>query len=111
MGFNRYMVECKFDYFGIGMCSVISFNRYMVECKYKFMASFIRVNAVLIDTWWNVNYFCWRGQCYYYSVLIDTWWNVNDRPNDFMTPSIFVLIDTWWNVNFVHVEYCRAYEF
>ena len=34
MGFNRYMVECKFD------------NTVTKEFE----------NLVLIDTWWNVNY-------------------------------------------------------
>ena len=55
----------------------MSFNRYMVECKYKFMTSFIWVNAVLIDTWWNVNVGYNGSGTGLYNVLIDTWWNVN----------------------------------
>ena len=34
---------------------------------------------VLIDTWWNVNYFGRVDVITAYRVLIDTWWNVNDR--------------------------------
>ena len=32
---------------------------------------------VLIDTWWNVNYFGRVDIITAYRVLIDTWWNVN----------------------------------
>ncbi len=32
-----------------------SFNRYMVECEYDFQKFLICTLAVLIDTWWNVN--------------------------------------------------------
>ena len=32
-------------------------------------------------------------------VLIDTWWNVNDK-HQYMDEEVHsVLIDTWWNVN------------
>ena len=32
---------------------------------------------VLIDTWWNVNYFFEINGIGGHAVLIDTWWNVN----------------------------------
>ena len=39
------------------------------------------------------------------AVLIDTWWNVNDKRKQ---PGYWlgkVLIDTWWNVNkYIHIE-------
>ena len=41
------------------------------------MTSFIWVNAVLIDTWWNVNVGYNGSGTGLYNVLIDTWWNVN----------------------------------
>ena len=33
------------------------------------------------------------------AVLIDTWWNVNTAPITVHTNCFIVLIDTWWNVN------------
>ena len=35
------------------------------------------VLPVLIDTWWNVNFFEYWMQKECDHVLIDTWWNVN----------------------------------
>ena len=32
------------------------FNRYMVECEFQYISYFIKTIIVLIDTWWNVNY-------------------------------------------------------
>ena len=55
--------------------------------------------AVLIETYWNVNRL-WRGRHWdLRRVLIETYWNVN-----FLSASIFsaekvVLIETYWNVN------------
>ena len=34
-------------------------------------------DAVLIDTWWNVNDIGLLVFRAYFGVLIDTWWNVN----------------------------------
>ena len=31
------------------------FNRYMVECEFNFYNCFVCTIYVLIDTWWNVN--------------------------------------------------------
>ena len=33
--------------------------------------------VVLIDTWWNVNYYLSNNHDQSNKVLIDTWWNVN----------------------------------
>ena len=56
---------------------ITSFNRYMVECELSRGYYRKRSEAVLIDTWWNVN--DKRKQPGYWlgKVLIDTWWNVN----------------------------------
>ena len=35
---------------------------------------------VLIDTWWNVNFFQTLKLPVQLLVLIDTWWNVNKEP-------------------------------
>ena len=32
-----------------------SFNRYMVECEFNFSGKMAQMSTVLIDTWWNVN--------------------------------------------------------
>ena len=49
----------------------------MVECELSRGYYRKRSEAVLIDTWWNVN--DKRKQPGYWlgKVLIDTWWNVN----------------------------------
>ena len=49
----------------------------MVECELSRVYYRKRSEAVLIDTWWNVN--DKRKQPGYWlgKVLIDTWWNVN----------------------------------
>ena len=55
----------------------MGFNRYMVECECKrFLSSSVLI-LVLIDTWWNVNYYGKISITSAYKVLIDTWWNVN----------------------------------
>ena len=56
---------------------------------------------VLIDTWWNVNFFRYFAAIFQSVVLIDTWWNVNVPTGDADLKRIQVLIDTWWNVNYV----------
>ena len=56
--------------------------------------------SVLIDTWWNVNYFFEINGIGGHAVLIDTWWNVNIVACGGLAWYIKVLIDTWWNVNF-----------
>ncbi len=55
--------------------------------------------AVLIDTWWNVNFVGGEVCELVNEVLIDTWWNVNLIPINVENPPEWVLIDTWWNVN------------
>ena len=35
------------------------------------------ITYVLIDTWWNVNYFFEINGIGGHAVFIDTWWNVN----------------------------------
>ena len=54
-GFNRYMVECEFEYIDKDLTGELSFNRYMVECEYQQLRLSHKINNVLIDTWWNVN--------------------------------------------------------
>ena len=54
---------------------------------------------VLIDTWWNVNFFLTSFSILLYKVLIDTWWNVNTNKLGAGVDAVEVLIDTWWNVN------------
>ena len=49
----------------------------MVECELTYRKSIFVDNKVLIDTWWNVNYFGRVDIITAYRVLIDTWWNVN----------------------------------
>ena len=50
----------------------------MVECEYVDGDANKSGVAVLIDTWWNVNYHRTGHYRFLCSVLIDTWWNVND---------------------------------
>ena len=38
------------------------FNRYMVECKFEKPQAFKRIIFVLIDTWWNVNHFAFWNE-------------------------------------------------
>ena len=54
--FNRYMVECELFYCHIRHHITPGFNRYMVECELCIYMSYFCPYAVLIDTWWNVNY-------------------------------------------------------
>ena len=51
----------------------------MVECESGSVVLLNRVNDVLIDTWWNVNYKTKVTVSKTASVLIDTWWNVNNN--------------------------------
>ena len=53
------------------------FNRYMVECEFQFLNRIFCHFLVLIDTWWNVNVFLLSFVTPAIVVLIDTWWNVN----------------------------------
>ena len=55
--------------------------------------------TVLIDTWWNVNFFQTLKLPVQLLVLIDTWWNVNKKLFNLSFTPFVVLIDTWWNVN------------
>ena len=41
----------------------------------------------------------WIGENSSDAVLIDTWWNVNQEPEEEKVGADAVLIDTWWNVN------------
>ena len=77
MGFNRYMVECKYSCFYLSFILAISFNRYMVECKFIGTCVSVPYLGVLIDTWWNVNLIAYKRIFCNVIVLIDTWWNVN----------------------------------
>ena len=54
--FNRYMVECELHHYLSSVCVHRGFNRYMVECECRNYCFGICRDAVLIDTWWNVNY-------------------------------------------------------
>ena len=56
----------------------VGFNRYMVECECRSVPRCRGWTVVLIDTWWNVNYFAAMSESVSPLVLIDTWWNVND---------------------------------
>ena len=99
-GFNRYMVECESaNIAGFRICFALRFNRYMVECEF-FPTMYVLIYAtVLIDTWWNVNFFDEYGAAWKNNVLIDTWWNVNGSIKQEEKQEVEVLIDTWWNVN------------
>ena len=59
-GFNRYMVECELSLFLYISDSFSRFNRYMVECEFFDIIKCTLTYTVLIDTWWNVNFFCKR---------------------------------------------------
>ena len=58
--FNRYMVECELSLFLYISDSFSRFNRYMVECEFFDIIKCTLTYTVLIDTWWNVNFFCKR---------------------------------------------------
>ena len=49
----------------------------MVECEFLQSHHIHRFQAVLIDTWWNVNRIKAKVFEEGKAVLIDTWWNVN----------------------------------
>ena len=49
----------------------------MVECKSPKPTEVSTTAPVLIDTWWNVNWFIIKNLKEVKKVLIDTWWNVN----------------------------------
>ena len=68
-----------------------------------------KVDIVLIDTWWNVNYDKNGAYFTFGRVLIDTWWNVNvGRIAEFYGAD-GVLIDTWWNVNHgKRIAFCNS---
>ena len=38
-GFNRYMVECEYEWYITRTDAWWGFNRYMVECEYKNLSS------------------------------------------------------------------------
>ena len=65
----------------------------------EYTAKHGKPEAVLIDTWWNVNFVYIRTESDVDKVLIDTWWNVNCMLDAIMSLAVSVLIDTWWNVN------------
>ena len=75
--FNRYMVECEYNYAYSTSKGLYCFNRYMVECEFIMTTRLILKTTVLIDTWWNVNCTYNQRPLRTYPVLIDTWWNVN----------------------------------
>ena len=79
--------------------NLLRFNRYMVECESTLILTSFPAHIVLIDTWWNVNYYAYLFLPNVAHVLIDTWWNVNTDKIVFSTQFVYVLIDTWWNVN------------
>ena len=49
----------------------------MVECEFLPATLPGDRECVLIDTWWNVNYYLFIELFERRNVLIDTWWNVN----------------------------------
>ncbi len=75
--FNRYMVECESKKNVNIYLKLLRFNRYMVECECVHKLDYSWRITVLIDTWWNVNYYSGCKDCTMPIVLIDTWWNVN----------------------------------
>ena len=93
------MVECELKKDIIFFNLLDSFNRYMVECEYLMSVVTTVIDAVLIDTWWNVNVFKPQNYITRGIVLIDTWWNVNPFQILNNRNAKRVLIDTWWNVN------------
>ena len=91
-----------------------------MECKYGLTSRAQERHRELIDTLWNVNYFCanffvgririnrYIMECKYicsndrnteYLELIDTLWNVNQLNDVEYDIVINELIDTLWNVN------------
>ncbi|GEM_PF-2173285 len=50
VGFNRYIVECKFDKIFYILKIIIRFNRYIVECKFIIVTWIILSRLDLIDT-------------------------------------------------------------
>ena len=54
MRFYRNIVECKVDLIQTNRVDVYSFNRNIVECKVPMMLLELLVDAVLIETLWNV---------------------------------------------------------
>ena len=50
MGFNRYIVECKFLMTVKLLWLQSRFNRYIVECKSAMMTEFVSFYEDLIDT-------------------------------------------------------------
>ena len=97
----------------------------MVECEYGMGVSYYSGDKVLIDTWWNVNFFAryvyrFMGRCFNrYMVececaIVGHLFGRSYSFNRYMvecesiplyhaSPGVAVLIDTWWNVNC----YCR----
>ena len=49
------MVECELNSGTDTTTKSYSFNRYMVECEFNFSGKMAQMSTVLIDTWWNVN--------------------------------------------------------
>ena len=118
------MVECELKVvYHIELMSG-GFNRYMVECEFAYYERNIINWAVLIDTWWNVNY------CLYHSGISASGFNrymvecesnvswffydFDSGFNRYMVECefqnymmiwlhVWVLIDTWWNVNWNQV--------
>ena len=109
------------------------FNRYMVECEWNIYLASSRLRWVLIDTWWNVNYYRhllvskmverfnrYMVECEYASFAFS---NASfARFNRYMVECEYfyftcrycfttVLIDTWWNVNVTEAGLCNAMNF
>ena len=58
------------------------------------------MDAVLIETYWNVKEKCSRLPQAWLSVLIETYWNVKTgQASGGCTDWFPVLIETYWNVN------------
>ena len=55
IGFNRYIVECKYSMSFKETSDWRCFNRYIVECKLWLQEYRSKHRLVLIDTQWNVN--------------------------------------------------------
>ena len=64
------------------------------------------VNAVLIETLWNVNQHSCQNSLNFSEVLIETLWNVNLPEQLKALVRKYVLIETLWNVN---ETFLRAY--
>ena len=76
----------------------ISINRNIVECKFGAKKYVYRLDGVLIETLWNVNYKLPHSDKVH-QVLIETLWNVNSIAVFDLLEEAFVLIETLWNVN------------